>query len=276
LALPEIEPLGVMSAKFMNTSEEPARSPAAIEPVIEIVQLRKSFGDQEVLHGIDLVISKGEVVTVIGPSGSGKSTLLRCMNLLERPTSGMIRVLGVDLMGEQVWLPGVRRRVGMVFQSFNLFPHMTVLENVAEGPRTVLRIKRAPAEELAIKLLEKVGVAGKARQHPNQLSGGQQQRVAIARALALNPEVMLFDEPTSALDPELRAEVLEVMQNLASEGMTMVVVTHEMGFARKVSSRAVFIDHGQIIEQGRPVQMLRNPQTERLKKFLNLVFWGEE
>jgi polar amino acid transport system ATP-binding protein len=260
----------------MSTTTEKSRSLGSAKPAIEIHDLRKSFGNQEVLHGIDLVIYKGEVVTVIGPSGSGKSTLLRCMNFFERPTSGTIRVLGMDLMGGYVSLPALRRRVGMVFQSFNLFPHMTVLENVAEGPLTVLRFKRDKAEDLAMTLLEKVGVAGKANQRPNQLSGGQQQRVAIARALALNPEVMLFDEPTSALDPELRSEVLEVMHNLAIEGMTMVVVTHEMGFARKVSSRAVFIDKGLIVEQGIPVQMLRSPQTERLQKFLNLVFWGEE
>ena len=246
------------------------------EAVIEIKNLRKSFGAHEVLHGIDLEIHKREVVTIIGPSGSGKSTLLRCINLLECPTSGTIRVLGVDLTGARVPLPAFRRRVGMVFQSFNLFQHMTALENVAEGPRTVLKMKRTLAEELAMELLTKVGVAAKARQRPNQLSGGQQQRVAIARALALKPDVMLFDEPTSALDPELRAEVLEVMRNLAVEGMTMVVVTHEMGFARKVASRAIFIDEGLIVEQGAPLQMLRQPQTERLQRFLNLVFWGEE
>ena len=257
-------------------SQTPNARDGSSEAVIEVANLRKSFGNHEVLHGIDLVVHKREVVTIIGPSGSGKSTLLRCINLLERPTSGTIRVLGVDLTGARVRLPAFRRRVGMVFQSFNLFQHMTALENVAEGPRTVLKMKRKLAEELAMALLTKVGVAAKARQRPNQLSGGQQQRVAIARALALTPDVMLFDEPTSALDPELRAEVLEVMRDLATEGMTMVVVTHEMGFARKVASRAVFIDAGLIVEQGNPVQMLRKPQTERLQRFLNLVFWGED
>ncbi|MCZ6772605.1 MAG: amino acid ABC transporter ATP-binding protein [Proteobacteria bacterium] len=257
-------------------SQTPNARDGSSEAVIEVANLRKSFGNHEVLHGIDLVVHKREVVTIIGPSGSGKSTLLRCINLLERPTSGTIRVLGVDLTGAHVRLPAFRRRVGMVFQSFNLFPHMTALENVAEGPRTVLKMKRKLAEELAMTLLTKVGVAAKARQRPNQLSGGQQQRVAIARALALTPDVMLFDEPTSALDPELRAEVLEVMRDLATEGMTMVVVTHEMGFARKVASRAVFIDEGLIVEQGNPIQMLREPQTERLQRFLNLMFWGDD
>jgi len=243
---------------------------------IEIKDLHKSFGSHEVLRGIDLRVHKGEVVTIIGPSGSGKSTLLRCMNLLEKPTSGTVRALGMDLMGGKIKLPAVRRRVGMVFQSFNLFPHMTALQNVAEGPRTVLKLDRREAEELAQKLLAKVGVADKAHQRPNQLSGGQQQRVAIARALAMNPEVLLFDEPTSALDPELRAEVLEVMRDLAGEGMTMVVVTHEMGFARKVSSRALFIDGGVVVEEGPPVSMLRHPQSGRLQRFLNLIFWGND
>lgn len=257
-------------------SQTPNARDGSSEAVIEVVNLRKSFGNHEVLHGIDLVVHEREVVTIIGPSGSGKSTLLRCINLLERPTSGTIRVLGVDVTGAHVRLPAFRRRVGMVFQSFNLFQHMTALENVAEGPRTVLKMKRTLAEDSAMALLTKVGVAAKAHQLPNQLSGGQQQRVAIARALALTPDVMLFDEPTSALDPELRAEVLEVMRDLATEGMTMVVVTHEMGFARKVANRAVFIDAGLIVEQGNPMQMLRKPQTERLQRFLNLVFWGQD
>lgn len=265
----------------MMSRHEPAEPPSkprdgSSEAVIEIENLKKSFGDNEILHGINLVIRKGEVVTIIGPSGSGKSTLIRCINLLERPTSGSIRVFGMDVLNGRVRLPALRRRVGMVFQSFNLFPHMTALENVAEGPRTVLKMKRDPAEALAMELLTKVGVAAKAKQRPSQLSGGQQQRVAIARALALKPDAMLFDEPTSALDPELRGEVLEVMQRLAAEGMTMVVVTHEMAFARKVASRAIFIDKGAIIEQGPPMQILREPRTERLQRFLNLVFWGEQ
>jgi polar amino acid transport system ATP-binding protein len=254
----------------------PARSTDIAEVVIEIRDLHKSFGSHHVLKGISLTVRKGEVVTIIGPSGSGKSTFLRCMNLLERPTSGVVRALGLDLTTHKIDLPSVRRRVGMVFQSFNLFPHMTALENVAEGPRTVLRMPKLEAEHIAQTLLVKVGVADKASQRPNQLSGGQQQRVAIARALAMRPEVMLFDEPTSALDPELRAEVLEVMRALASEGMTMVVVTHEMGFARKVSSRALFIDDGVIVEEGLPTAMLRQPQTERLQRFLNLIFWGND
>jgi polar amino acid transport system ATP-binding protein len=244
--------------------------------VIEVNGLKKAFGPHEVLCGIDLYVRKGEVVTIIGPSGSGKSTLLRCLNLLEIPTSGSVRVLGMELTGRRVNLPAVRRRIGMVFQSFNLFPHMTVLQNVAEGPRTVLRVRKREAEEIAMELLAKVGVSSKASHRPSQCSGGQQQRVAIARALALNPEIMLFDEPTSALDPELRGEVLEVMRTLAKEGMTMIVVTHEMGFARKVASRAVFIDEGVIVEEGRPGEMLRHPRSDRLKRFLNLIFWGED
>jgi polar amino acid transport system ATP-binding protein len=244
--------------------------------VVTVRNLRKSFGDHEVLCGIDLDVIRGEVVTIIGPSGSGKSTLLRCLNLLERPTSGLVKMLGVELTNGRVDLPSIRRRVGMVFQSFNLFPHMTALGNVAEGPLTVLGMSRKDAEAVARNYLSKVGVEDKAHHRPNQCSGGQQQRIAIARALAVNPEVMLFDEPTSALDPELRAEVLEVMRNLANEGMTMIVVTHEMGFARKVANRAVFLDSGTIVEQGDPVTMLRNPKSARLERFLNLIFWGEE
>jgi polar amino acid transport system ATP-binding protein len=265
---------------FDNDSERwnEQSAPLALDAdiAIEIRNLHKSFGTHEVLRGINLRVLKGEVVTIIGPSGSGKSTLLRCMNLLEKPTSGSVRALGMDLTRGKTKLAAVRRRVGMVFQSFNLFPHMTALQNVAEGPRTVLKANRKDAEQLAHQLLAKVGVSDKAHQRPNQLSGGQQQRVAIARALAMNPEVLLFDEPTSALDPELRAEVLEVMRDLAGEGMTMVVVTHEMGFARKVSSRALFIDGGVVVEEGPPVHMLRQPQSDRLKRFLNLIFWGND
>jgi polar amino acid transport system ATP-binding protein len=255
-----------------ENSRERMREPLAVQ----VRDLRKSFGNHEVLRGVDLNVKRGEVVTIIGPSGSGKSTLLRCLNLLERPTEGSINLLGVELTSGRVDLPSIRRRVGMVFQSFNLFPHMTALENVAEGPRTVLRMSRREAEAIARDYLTKVGVLDKAQNRPSQCSGGQQQRIAIARALALNPEVMLFDEPTSALDPELRAEVLEVMRNLANEGMTMIVVTHEMGFARKVANRAVFIDDGTIVEEGDPVTMLRSPSSIRLQRFLNLIFWGEE
>jgi ABC-type polar amino acid transport system ATPase subunit len=197
--------------------------------------------------------------------------MLRCVNLLERPTSGTVRVLGADLTAKGTKLSSIRREVGMVFQQFNLFPHMTAIGNVMEGPRTVLK-----ARAKAMALLEKVGVAEQADKKPNKMSGGQQQRVAIARALALEPKIMLFDEPTSALDPELRAEVLDVMRQLAAEGMTMVIVTHEMGFARKVADRAVFIDGGVIVEQGLPEVILRDPSTERLSRFLNRLFWGEQ
>ncbi len=243
---------------------------------VELVELRKSFGHHQVLKGVDLSVDTGEVVVVIGPSGSGKSTMLRCINLLERPTSGTVRVLGADLTAKGTKLSSIRREVGMVFQQFNLFPHMTALGNVMEGPRTVLKIPTAEARAKAIALLEKVGVAEQADKKPNKMSGGQQQRVAIARALALEPKIMLFDEPTSALDPELRAEVLDVMRQLAAEGMTMVIVTHEMGFARKVADRAVFIDGGVIVEQGLPEVILRDPSTERLSRFLNRLFWGEQ
>ena len=243
---------------------------------IEIRELSKSFGNHSVLRSVNLKVREGEVVTIIGPSGSGKSTLLRCINLLEQPTSGSITVLGTEVTAPNTHLPTIRRRIGMVFQSFNLFPHMTALQNVAEGPKTVLGMSRADAESVARDLLFKVGLADKAGHRPNECSGGQQQRIAIARALAMRPEIMLFDEPTSALDPELRSEVLEVMLALAADNMTMVVVTHEMGFARKVADRAIFIDGGVIVEEGPPRLMLRNPQSERLKRFLNLIFWGDE
>jgi polar amino acid transport system ATP-binding protein len=266
--------IAVSPAHGATTESEAGSKPPPL--VMEVRDVHKSFGTNEVLRGVNLGVRKGEVVTIIGPSGSGKSTLLRCMNLLERPTGGTITLFGTVLTSRGVHLPTVRRRVGMVFQSFNLFSHMTVLQNVAEGPRTVLGMSRKDAEQVAMELLEKVGLADKARHRPNQCSGGQQQRVAIARALAMRPEIMLFDEPTSALDPELRAEVLEVMRQLAAEGMTMVVVTHEMGFARKVATRAIFIDDGVIVEEGLPGVILREPQTERLRRFLNLIFWGQE
>ena len=254
----------------------PSSTPARPERVVDVVDLRKSFGAVEVLRGVSLSVDRGEVVTIIGPSGSGKSTFLRCLNRLEIPTSGSIEVLGIDLMSPRISLPLLRRRIGMVFQSFNLFPHMTVLENVAEGPRTILGKPRDETDRLARDLLAKVGIVGKESHRPDQLSGGQQQRVAIARALAMHPEIMLFDEPTSALDPELRAEVLEVMRDLAADGMTMVVVTHEMAFARKVANRALFIDGGVVVEEGVPASMLRNPRTERLQRFLNNIFWGQD
>ncbi len=242
---------------------------------VELIALHKDFGKHEVLKGIDLAVEPGEVVVVIGPSGSGKSTMLRCINFLERPTSGTVTVLGQRLTAKGTQLMRVRRQVGMVFQHFNLFPHRTALQNVMEGPRVVLRVSKVEAEQRARALLDKVGVGDQADKKPNKLSGGQQQRVAIARALALDPQVMLFDEPTSALDPELRAEVLDVMRQLASEGMTMMIVTHEMHFARKVADRAFFLDGGVIVEEGLPAEMLERPKTERLNRFLNRIFWGE-
>ena len=245
------------------------------EVVIKIHDLHKSFGEHQVLRGIDLEVRRREVVAIIGPSGSGKSTLLRCINLLERPTSGTIDVLGTRITEEKIRLFLLRRRVGMVFQAFNLFPHLDVLGNVMEGPRTALRLGRSEAEALAFQLLEKVGLREKAHAQAWELSGGQQQRVAIARALAMNPEIMLFDEVTSALDPELKSEVLEVMRELANDGMTMVVVTHEMNFARKVADRVLFVDNGVIAEEGPPVETLASPRTDRLSEFLNVIFWGE-
>ncbi|MCI6158184.1 MAG: amino acid ABC transporter ATP-binding protein [Selenomonadaceae bacterium] len=238
--------------------------------MIDIEKLHKSFGKNEVLKGIDLHIAEKEVVAIIGPSGSGKSTLLRCMNYLERPTSGVISVDGITLTGEAN-INKVREEVGMVFQRFNLFPHMTVLRNIMLAPMKVRHVAEAEAEQTARKLLARVGLAEKADAYPHQLSGGQQQRVAIARALAMKPKVMLFDEPTSALDPEMVGEVLDVMRQLAEEGMTMVVVTHEMGFAREVSDRVLFVDDGQILEQGKPEEVFEHPKEERTKSFLSKV-----
>ncbi|MFN8453467.1 MAG: amino acid ABC transporter ATP-binding protein [Anaerolineae bacterium] len=245
------------------------------EPAIVVEDLWKSFGDNTVLRGINLTVQPGEVVVIIGPSGCGKSTLLRCLNLLEKADRGRIRLKGMVINDGSVPLPKVRRRIGMVFQSFNLFPHYSVLDNVIEGPKTVLRMDKKRAAELGMSLLQKVGLVEKAQAKPAELSGGQQQRVAIARALAMNPEVMLFDEVTAALDPELRAEVLEVMRQLAADGMTMVVVTHEMSFARKVGDRVVFIDKGVIAEEGHPKEMLEHPTSPRLQQFLQVIFWGE-
>ena len=245
------------------------------EPVIRVQNLRKSYGQREVLKGIDLDIQAGEVVCIIGPSGSGKSTLLRCLNHLEVPTSGMVSVHGRDLNCTPKELAEIRRGIGMVFQHFNLFPHMTVLQNVMEGQLSALGRSKEEAKRTALEKLAEVGLADHAESKPSNLSGGQQQRVAIARSLALGPDVMLFDEPTSALDPELRAEVLDTMRRLAAADRTMVVVTHEMGFARLVADRVVFIDGGVIVEQGDPKQLLTKPRTERLQRFLNLVLWGE-
>ena len=238
--------------------------------MIEIENLHKSFGEAHILKGIDLSIAAQEVVVIIGPSGSGKSTLLRCMNYLEEPTEGKITVDGIELSGEAN-INKVRTEVGMVFQRFNLFPHMTVLENIILAPRKVRKMARDEAETLAHELLGKVGLADKADAYPEQLSGGQQQRVAIARALAMRPKVMLFDEPTSALDPEMVGEVLDVMRSLAESGMTMVVVTHEMGFAREVGDRLLFVDEGRIIEQGTPKEVFEHPREERTKLFLSKV-----
>lgn len=235
--------------------------------MIDIENLRKSFGDVEVLKGIDLTIKEKEVVVIIGPSGSGKSTLLRCMNYLEEPTSGKVSVDGIVLDGEAN-INKVREEVGMVFQRFNLFPHMTVLDNIMLAPIKVRHITKAEAEDTARKLLARVGLADKADAYPSQLSGGQQQRVAIARALAMKPKVMLFDEPTSALDPEMVGEVLDVMRKLAEEGMTMVIVTHEMEFARGVSDRVIFMDGGVILEEGDPEQMFTHPREARTREFL--------
>jgi polar amino acid transport system ATP-binding protein len=241
-------------------------------PAIELRQLHKSFGDLEVLRGIDLTVQPGEVVCVIGPSGSGKSTLLRCVNLLEEPTSGQVVVEGIDITDPDCEIDEVRQRIGMVFQQFNLFPHLDVLANLCIAPRRVRKKRRGEAEAVARQMLERVGMTDKVRAYPAQLSGGQQQRVAIARSLCMEPDMMLFDEATSALDPELVGEVLAVMRSLAEEGMTMLVVTHEMGFARKVASRIVFMDEGQIIEQGPPDQVLDHPAHERTQRFLQQVY----
>lgn len=242
-----------------------------ISDMIKIEKLVKRFGDLTVLDGIDLNIAAGEVVVIVGPSGSGKSTLLRCINRLEDITSGRVIVDGHDLTNPKTNINMVRTEAGMVFQQFNLFPHMTTLSNVTIGPVKVRGMKRADAHKLGTGLLEKVGLADKANVYPDQLSGGQKQRVAIARSLALQPKVMLFDEPTSALDPELVGEVLQVMKELAHEGMTMVVVTHEMSFAKEVAHRAIFMDEARIMEENTPVEFFASPKTDRLKTFLHRV-----
>jgi len=239
--------------------------------VIEVKGLCKSFGDLKVLKGIDDSINKGEVVVVIGPSGSGKSTYLRCINYMEEATQGQILIDGVDITDKSIDINEIRQKVGMVFQHFNLFPHMTVLENITLAPIQVKKMSEEEAKEIAYKLLDKVGLKEKANEYPNKLSGGQKQRIAIARALAMNPEVMLFDEPTSALDPEMVKEVLEVIKELAQEGMTMMIVTHEMGFAKEVGTRLVFMDEGKILEQGHPKEVFENPKEERTKLFLSKV-----
>lgn len=238
--------------------------------MIELKDVRKSFGKNEVLKGINLCIEKGEVVVIIGPSGSGKSTVLRTMNYLEEPTSGHVIVDNMDLSDKKK-LNEVRTEVGMVFQNFNLFPHMTVLDNLTLAQINVRKTSKKDAEDIALKLLERVGLADKANMYPDSLSGGQKQRVAIARALAMKPKVMLFDEPTSALDPEMVREVLDVMKSLADEGMTMVIVTHEMGFAKEVADRVLFVDGGQILEDGTPAQVFDAPTSDRTKLFLSKI-----
>ena len=239
--------------------------------MIDVINLHKSFGDLKVLKGINMHVSPQEVVCVIGPSGSGKSTLLRCINYLEVPTSGQIIIDGVEITDPKTNINKVREDVGMVFQRFNLFPHKTSLENVALAPMQVKKMKKEEAMEKAKALLKKVGLSDKEQVYPDSLSGGQQQRVAIARALAMEPKIMLFDEPTSALDPEMVGEVLAVMKDLALEGMTMMVVTHEMGFAREVGDRVVFMDEGMLVEEGLPKEIFANPQQERTKAFLSKI-----
>ena len=235
-----------------------------------MIDVYKSFGKNDVLKGINLHVERGEVVVIIGPSGSGKSTVLRCMNYLEEPTSGDVIVDGMNLNVKEN-INNVRAEVGMVFQRFNLFPHMTVLDNITLAPQKIRKISKAEAEEIALELLAKVGLRDKADSYPQQLSGGQQQRVAIARALAMKPKVMLFDEPTSALDPEMVSEVLDVMKSLAKEGMTMVVVTHEMGFAKEVGTRVLFVDEGKILEEGTPAEVFEHPKNERTQLFLSKI-----
>ena len=239
--------------------------------MISVLDLHKKFGDTEVLSGISVEINKGDVVCVIGPSGSGKSTFLRCLNVLEKPSSGKIIFEGSDLTDKKVNLNLHRQKMGMVFQHFNLFPHMTILDNMTVAPMMLRHIPREEAERKGMEMLGRVGLADRAASYPSQLSGGQKQRVAIVRALCMEPDVMLFDEPTSALDPEMVGEVLDVIKGLAAEGMTMVIVTHEMGFAREVSNRVLFLDGGVIAEEGTPEQIFEHPQCERLKSFLSKV-----
>lgn len=239
--------------------------------MIKVIELHKYFGDLEVLKGVNATIAKGEVVCVIGPSGSGKSTFLRCLNLLEEPTKGEVFLDDISIVEHKKEIDKLRQKTGMVFQQFNLFPNMTVIENIMLAPRKVLKMSDQDARTRAEKLLARVNLSEKADQYPSRLSGGQKQRVAIARALAMSPEIMLFDEPTSALDPEMVGEVLEVMKQLAGEGMTMVVVTHEMGFAREVADRVFYMDEGIIYEEGTPEQIFQNPQKTRTREFLSKV-----
>jgi general L-amino acid transport system ATP-binding protein len=254
-----------------DTSTEAVPSDAVAGPIIECEDVEKWFGDFQALKGVDLSVGRQEVVVVIGPSGSGKSTFIRCINRLEQHDRGRIVVDGIEMTDDLRHIAGIRREVGMVFQQFNLFPHLTVLENVTLGPRQVRRMNRSDANALGRQMLEGVQIPEQANKYPGQLSGGQQQRVAIARALAMQPKIMLFDEPTSALDPEMIAEVLDVMKELARSGMTMIVVTHEMGFAREVADRVVFMADGQIVEAGTPQHFFDNPTEERTKTFLRQI-----
>ena len=239
--------------------------------MIDVINLRKSFGDLEILKGINITINKGDIVAVLGPSGSGKSTFLRCLNCMEDPTSGSIIFNGVDIADMSVDINIHRRHMGMVFQHFNLFPHMTILKNMTIAPMKLLKKSEAEATELAMKLLRRVGLEDRANAYPSQLSGGQKQRIAIVRALCMEPEVMLFDEPTSALDPEMVGEVLEVMKQLAHDNMTMVVVTHEMGFAKEVGTRVMFMADGKQVEEGTPEEIFDHPKSDRLQQFLAKV-----
>lgn len=246
-------------------------SKPADSSMIVINDLKKSFGEVEVLKGITKTIDKGEVVVIVGPSGSGKSTFLRCLNMLEDVTSGEVFLDGEKINDHKTDINRIRQKMGMVFQHFNLFPHFTILENITYAPVKLKKLSKHEANDVAMNLLKRVGLEDKADNYPIQLSGGQKQRVAIARALAMNPEIMLFDEPTSALDPEMIGEVLDVMKNLAKDGMTMIIVTHEMGFAREVASRVMFIDGGYVVEDGTPEEVFNNPQHERTRGFLSKI-----
>ena len=239
--------------------------------MIELKNLHKSFGDLHVLRGIDLKIEKGQIVTIVGPSGSGKSTVLRCMNLLEVPTEGQVIFEGVDITDKKVNIVEIRQSIGMVFQNFNLFPNMTILDNITLAPMRIKKLSKDEANKKAEALLERVGLLDKKDAYPSQLSGGQKQRIAIARALAMEPKMMLFDEPTSALDPEMVKEVLDVIKELAHEGMTMAIVTHEMGFAKEVSDRLLFVDGGKIIEDDKPEVVFENPKNERARDFFSKI-----
>ena len=239
--------------------------------LLEMNHVKKSFGDLGVIQDISLHVGEGEIVTIIGPSGSGKSTILRCMNLLERPTSGTVLIEGTDITEPKTDIQAIRKNIGMVFQHFNLFPHKTVLQNITMAPVTLKKKTAEEAKAQATALLERIGLADKANEYPNMLSGGQKQRIAIVRALAMDPEVMLFDEPTSALDPEMVGEVLDLMRDLAKDGMTMAVVTHEMGFAREVADRVVFMADGKILEEGAPSELFDHPKDPRLQDFLSKV-----